>query len=107
MRTWRDWYNAHLNSPYWQWVRAALKARATGPDGITRCERCGRARADGVECFHCHHHIGSYRYISYELDHLEKLSYLCSDCHAWRHGHGRDPCTPPSTEYLLELARRL
>jgi hypothetical protein len=38
---WRERYENHLNSDYWQQVRRAVRRRAKGQDGLVRCQRCG------------------------------------------------------------------
>jgi predicted HNH restriction endonuclease len=47
--------------------------------------------------------------MGYELDHLdEALRCYCSECHAFVHRRSdRDPMLAPTTEYLLELCKRL
>ena len=97
---WRENYEKHLDSYYWQCVRRAVRRRATGRDGTVRCERCGSE--DGP--FDVHHTTEAYRHVGEELDHLDLMRYWCRGCHEYRHGHGLDPMIPASWE---ELERRI
>jgi hypothetical protein len=100
---WRENYEKHMGSDYWQRVRQAVRRQARGLDGVVRCQRCGTE--DGP--FDVHHTTEAYRHLGEELDHLHLMRYWCRACHEYRHGHGPDPMEPCSWEELEELIRRL
>ncbi len=96
-------YEQHLSSDYWLRVRRAVRRRATGRDGMVRCERCGSEEGP----FDCHHTSEGYRYLGEELDHLDLMRYWCRACHEFWHGHGPDPKVQMSWRELEERIKRL
>jgi hypothetical protein len=100
---WRNRYENHLNSEYWQQVRREVRRKAKGKDGVVRCQRCGSEEGP----FDVHHSSEAYRHLGEELDHLDLMRYWCRECHQFRHGHGSDPMVSPTWQELEERIRRL
>jgi hypothetical protein len=100
---WRNRYENHLNSEYWQQVRREVRRKAKGKDGLVRCQRCGSEEGP----FDVHHSSEAYRHLGEELDHLDLMRYWCRECHQFRHGHGSDPMVSPTWRELEERIRRL
>ena len=100
---WRERYENHLDSDYWQQVRREVRRRAKGKDGVVRCQRCGSEEGP----FDVHHGSEAYRHLGEELDHLNLMRYWCRACHQFRHGHGPDPMVSPTWQELEERIRRV
>lgn len=73
------------NDPYWKRVKKAVDKRDSKPikiQGIVRslpvCRDCGAWK--NIE----HHHV-SYMHFGNELEHLQDVICLCSNCHTKRH----------------------
>ena len=81
---------------YWLRVRRAVRRRATGRNGMVRCERSGSEKGP----FDYQHSTKGYRYLGEEIDHLELIRYLCRACHQFRHSHGANPMVQPTWEEL-------
>lgn len=74
-------YKDYLNSPVWKYVSSVIKMI----NGYT-CEGCGKQ----FNPAHLVIHHQSYAHLGSELNHLDDLSVLCTDCHLKIHGIRRE-----------------
>lgn len=65
-------YKQYLCSPIWKYTSSVLKVFG----GYT-CQECGKRSSPA----HLRVHHVSYRHVGSELEHLEDLEVLCTDCH--------------------------
>ncbi|MBP5559581.1 MAG: hypothetical protein J6X71_07430 [Bacteroidales bacterium] len=67
-------YVDYLHSRYWNLVALQVKH-----DAGCRCEKCGRRHGLVV-------HHPDYRWLGYDMYHIDSLQCLCRDCHEQLHG---------------------
>lgn len=82
-------YDDYLHSRYWNLVALQVKHNAG-----CRCEKCGGRRGLVV-------HHPDYRWLGYDMYHIDSLQCLCRDCHERLHGlrgeRGLRPLAAPAS----------
>lgn len=74
-------YSCYTNSPVWKYISSVIKMYSN-----YTCANCGKKYNPA----HLVVHHRSYAHLGSELDHLNDLAVLCTDCHMKVHGIRRE-----------------
>ena len=86
-------YRDYLHTRYWNLVALQVKH-----DAGCRCEKCGHGGELVV-------HHPDYRWLGYDMYHIDALQCLCRDCHERLHGLKGKQCASKSKVYSSKNKR--